>query len=189
MSSEYVQDGASAQQWVARNKPLFRYLANELKLRDPETYAKMNNIPWLNTMVEHGAKHVGQKNNYAGEVEIPLDKLGELWPALAINEGQTDAGGVHKDYKDHKDSFNCVIPYGDWEGGDVLLWDLRKRVEVKEGQALFFRGRIILHNAWKLQGTRHSVDLFLHDNIVALDKKKGTHVWVKSSKNEKNVER
>ena len=65
-----------------------------------------------------------------------------LWPALAINEGQTDVGGVHKDYKDAKDSFNCVIPYGDWEGCDVLLWDLRKRVEVKEGQALFFRGRI-----------------------------------------------
>ena len=69
MSSEYVQDGALAQQWVFSNKPLFRYLANELKLRDPETYAKMNNIPWLNAMVKHGAKHVGQRNNYTGELK------------------------------------------------------------------------------------------------------------------------
>ena len=67
-----------------------------------------------------------------------MDKVGELWPALAINEGQTDVGGVRKDYKDAKGSFNCVIPYGDWEGGDVLLWDLRKRVEVKGRTGIVF---------------------------------------------------
>ena len=53
----------------------------------------------------------------------------------------------HKDYANSKEAYNCVIPYGDWEGGGVIIWDLKKKVELKQGQALFFRGRVIVHNA------------------------------------------
>lgn len=35
----------------------------------------------------------------------------------------------HRDENDLKKGFNCVVPYGDWEGGDVVLWELGKRVE------------------------------------------------------------
>ena len=39
---------------------------------------------------------------------IPLRKVGGLWHDLAINKGQTESGVAHKDYKDAKESFNCV---------------------------------------------------------------------------------
>ena len=68
-----------------------------------------------------------------------------------------------------KEGFNCVIPYGEWEGGDVMLWEIAMRVEVRRVEALFFRGNVILHNAQDITGSRNCVDLFIHQNVVTLD--------------------
>ena len=35
----------------------------------------------------------------------------------------------------------CLTGTGRW--GDVLLWEIRQRIELREGQALFFRGGAI----------------------------------------------
>ena len=61
------------------------------------------------------------------------------------------------------------------KGGAVILWDLKKKVELKEGQALFFPGRIIMHNACRNEGWRNSVDLFIHKSLLKMDQKKKRH--------------
>ena len=48
-------------------------------------------------------------------------------------------------------------------------------MEVKQGEALSFRGQMILHNAWEMVGVRNSVDLSIHENLIRLDKKKRKH--------------
>ena len=53
-------------------------------------------------------------------------KKKKKWQGLAVNEGQTKSGKPHKDYADAKEAFNCVIPYGDWQGGKIILWDLKQ---------------------------------------------------------------
>ena len=111
--------------------------------------------------------------------------MGGLCHGLAVNEGQTRSGQPHKDYADAKEAFNCVIPYGDWQGGEIILWDLKQRVELKEGQALFFHGRIIIHNAWRIEGKRNYVDLFIHESLNRLDNKNKKY----SSNNERNRKR
>lgn len=67
---------------------------------------------------------------------MKLQKVGGLWHELAVNKGQTQCGKPHKDYADAKEAYNCVIPCGDWEGGEVISWNLKKKVELKQGQAL-----------------------------------------------------
>ena len=106
---------------------------------------------------------------------VKLQKVGGLWHGLAVNEGQTQSGKLHKDYADAKEAYNCVVTYGDWEGGEVILWDIKKRVELKEGQALFFGGRIIIHNACRIEGKRNCVDLFIHESLKRLDEKNKKH--------------
>ena len=93
-----------------------------------------------------------------------MTKVGGLWHGLAVNEGQTKSGKPRKDYADAKEAFNCVIPYGDWPGGEIILWDLKQLVEFKEGQALFFRRRIVIHNACRIEGKRNCVDLCIHES-------------------------
>ena len=56
--------------------------------------------------------------------------------------------------------FNCVVPYGDWEGGDLLLWEPRQRIQFRQGQAIFFRAASITHNAWNIQGRRNFQNTF-----------------------------
>ena len=60
MSKEFLKDGAAATNWIQANKALFQYLADELKFRDPATYAKMNGTQWLDNMIQYHGVHLGQ---------------------------------------------------------------------------------------------------------------------------------
>ena len=70
-----------------------------------------------------------------------------------------------------------MIPYGDWEGGDLLLWEItsRQRLQFRQGHALFFRSRVLKHNAWGISGLRNCVDLFTHENMLQFDKENQKH--------------
>ena len=134
----------------------------------------MQDVRWLNSMLRKGGLNVGQKNTKAEE-EVRLEKVGGVWHGVAINQNQTVSGGAHRDTNDSIEGFNCFVPYGNWQGGDLLLWELRKRVELREGEALFFRGSIILHNCWNISGSRNSVNLFTHESVLKMDAKRKAH--------------
>ena len=141
MSNEFLKDGTAAIAWAKLNKTLFMYLAEELKLRDPATYVQIKDTPWLDNIIQYGGVHLGQNANKAiksrkrreqkgseweDKEEVKLTKVGGLWHGLAVNEGQTKSRKPHKDDADAKEAFNCVIPYGDWQGGKIILWDLKQ---------------------------------------------------------------
>ena len=106
--------------------------------------------------------------------DVPLSKVAGIWHGLVINWGQTHAGEPHRDDEDAKLGYNCVVPYRDWSGGDLLLWDLKMRIELREGDAFIFRGSLLTHNAYSIVpgGVRNGVDLFTHQNLLNLDKAK-----------------
>ena len=135
MSNEFLKDGTSAIEWAKLNKPLFNYLADELKLRDPTTFIKMKDTPWLDNIIRYKGLNLGQNakraikrrkrkeetsSDWEDEEEVKLQKVGGLWHGLAVNEGQTKSGKPHKDDADAKKAFNCVIPYRDWQGGEII---------------------------------------------------------------------
>ena len=144
----------------------------------------MTDTPWLDRLIEDGGD-IGQQGGKALE-KGRLYKVAGIWHALAINQHQTVAGRAHRDDRDA--GFNCVIPYGSWKGGDVLLWELRLRVELQKGQALFVRGSVITHSAWNMEGTRNSIDLFTHNNVLQIDMEKRRHGRPESKKMEKDLE-
>lgn len=173
MSKEFINDGTAAEKWCAMNAPLFKFLSDQVRLQDPEAYRLMNDTPWLDNLIDRGAYHFGQKGEKHRN-DVPLQKVAGFWHGLVINQNQRQAGEPHRDMEDASHGYNCVIPYGDWVGGDLVLWELNRRVELREGEALIFRGSLITHSVWRIEpgGTRHGVDLFTHQNLLDVDQSK-----------------
>jgi hypothetical protein len=71
---------------------------------------------------------------------------------------------VHKDAKDY--GMNCAAPQGELTGGDVVLMELEKKVEVNAGDAYIFRGECITHKRGAIQGVRGLADFFTHKNVL-----------------------
>ena len=67
------------------------------------------------------------------------------------------------------------MPYGEWEGGDLLLWEIQQRISIQQRQAVFFRGNISSHNTWNIKGVQNCVDLFTHENVLRKDSEKTRH--------------
>ncbi len=59
------------------------------------------------------------------------------------------------------------MPWGDFQGGSLVLWQLKIIVELKPGDAFFFMGSLIAHNVQNVQGVHNSIDLFCHRTIFA----------------------
>lgn len=68
-------------------------------------------MPWLDKVVAAGG--------------ISLEKAAGIWPGLAVNQRLKKRGTAHRDQNDTSRGPNCVVPYGNWSGGDVLLWKIR----------------------------------------------------------------
>jgi hypothetical protein len=73
---------------------------------------------------------------------------------------------THRDVKDDFTVFNAVAPFGKYKGGDLVLWGLKMRVEMRPGDVFFFFGSIISHNVTAVEGDRNSVNLFTHHSTL-----------------------
>jgi predicted 2-oxoglutarate/Fe(II)-dependent dioxygenase YbiX len=69
---------------------------------------------------------------------------------------------------------NCVIPWGTFTGADLLLWELKKRVQVSEGEVIFFRSKALTHNVSPLTAgsNRNVLDLYSHQAVLEVDRKR-----------------
>ena len=159
MSAEYRNEMPHSRQFLQQNQKLFEKLSMDFRAIDPVMYAKYTR------MQQH----------------LPEDvrALGGAWLGVAINLGQDDLIGVntHTDWNDKKYGFNCVLPFGDYTGAAIILWQLEVILELLPGDVLFFMGGIIAHNTEKVaSGVRNSIDLFSHEKVFN---------WVKKEKMEK----
>ena len=61
-----------------------------------------------------------------------------------------------------------------WSGADLLFWETKKRVQVSEGEVLFFRSRALTHNVSPLApvGNRNVLDLYSHQGVLDVDRKR-----------------
>jgi hypothetical protein len=63
--------------------------------------------------------------------------------------------------------FNCIIPWGEYKEGGLVLWQLEMVVELEPGDTFFFMGSLIVYNIGEIQGVQNSIDLFCHINILS----------------------
>jgi len=145
-SKEYRQDLPHSQSWLDSNKPLFQKLSNTLRMLDPHMYVKFTSID----------KYLPDGYN----------RMAGAWHGVAINEymrPQETRGDTHINWQDFPRGYNCVVPWGTFTGGAVVLWQAKVIYQLQQGEALFFLGGVMAHQVQPiLTGERNSLDLFTH---------------------------
>ena len=146
-SAEYRRELLASKEWCNKNKKLFDYLSEGLRMISPMTYIRYKGA----------APYLKARHN--------LEPLCGVWFRVAINQVVTGSTGTHMDFGNL--GYNCVVPWGQYNGGGLVLWQLEMIVELEPGDAFFFMGLLIAHNVDEIQGVRNSIDLFCHKNILS----------------------
>ena len=151
LSREFKADLPDSQTWLDANQALFRRLSDTLRLINPECYVKFRGI----------------------QSYLPADMqpLCGIFPGLAINQGMTGDSGIHQDWGDYYRGFNCVVPWGDFTGGGLVLYQAGIVYELKPGDVLYFYGNILAHNVINIEGERNVLDLFCDRELLSWKKK------------------
>ena len=71
---------------------------------------------------------------------------------------------LHRDYRDYK--WCCIMPFGEFQGGEVELPFLGIEVQAKAGDVLFIRSSKSWHSVKENTGKRGSVVLTTHCNVL-----------------------
>lgn len=143
-TAEYQKDidAGLVEPWMKLNRKLLHELDNALRFEFLDQYIS-------------GRNHTFHQKT---------DPLPCAWHGMAINRGmQGDASLAHYDYKDNPNFPNAIVPYGEWTGGDLILWEARLVIEVPPGWSLLFLGKLIRHQVCPIvTGTRNVLDFFAH---------------------------
>jgi len=79
----------------------------------------------------------------------------------------TSALQAHQDWMDICSVPNAVVPYGDYDSGDLVLWQAKCIVELRHGDAILFMGSLICHENTKItRGVRNNVNLFTYNSNI-----------------------
>ena len=89
------------------------------------------------------------------------------WSACAVNNGGNDPDEtkVHRDVKESRYGYSAVFACGDYTGGDIILYQLRCKIEMQPGDILLFPDSLIHHNNERAEGSRESIVAFTQDNM------------------------
>src|SRR5262249_29123558 len=85
------------------------------------------------------------------------------WAAVALNIDFPSQ--PHLDSRDCKHGLCWVIPFGNWEGGNLQLHDLDVEVALRPGDVVAFRSTAIRHSNTAYTGIRNSLVLFSHNSL------------------------
>ena len=153
-SRELLRDGEKGREWLRENQELFDYCSNQLRFLCPEQYVRMTG-----SVVKHMAKAQGADGR-------KLRPLGGAWHGVCLNQGMDSESGsrCHQDWLDDKRLFNCVAPFGEgFQGGELVLWQMKMRIGLEIGDGFFFFGSMVAHEVMDVTaGIRNSIDLFTH---------------------------
>ena len=83
------------------------------------------------------------------------------WSACAVNNTRNRLAetNVHRDVKESPYCCSCVFACGDYIGGDIVLYELRCKIE-SPGDVPLFPDSLIHHNNEKAEGSRKSTLAF-----------------------------
>ena len=72
----------------------------------------------------------------------------------------------HKDVSDAKKGWVAMCCDGDFEGGELVISELRLKIAFKPGDVIFFRSAILQHFILPFDGKRTSFVFFSHANLL-----------------------
>jgi hypothetical protein len=102
---------------------------------------------------------------------FPLPKEAQracgAWAACVVNDGGNNPNqtNIHRDVKESRYGYSCVISCGNYTEGDLILYELGCKIQMRPGDMLLFPDSLIHHNNEKAQGMRKSVVAFTQENM------------------------
>jgi len=124
--------------WLEKNQKLFKSVSAVFKRTWPKLYAHYHRI----------------------SAEAPL-KVG-AWSTVAINSA---ARLVHTDTKDYKDGYCWVVPFGDFEGGELYFPDLNITIKMAPQMLVAFQSFNLKHGVNPFTGSRYSLVFYQHQTM------------------------
>jgi hypothetical protein len=158
ISLEFKRDekkNGAASEWMRRNERLIRAVNNARRCIVPGEYSRV---------VMAGERL---------EDDLGVKALFWSWFGAAIHQKMSGkyASCLHRDEKDY--GLSCLVPSGEYKGGNLVLVQLGIKVELRPGDAFFFRSAHIVHLIEEPKGTRGVVTLFSHANTFTyIDRKR-----------------
>ncbi len=72
---------------------------------------------------------------------------------------------MHRNMRDY--GLTCLVPFGNFSGGNLVLMQLGLKVILQPGDVFFFRSSLIAHQVETVEGTRSVLNLFTYANVFA----------------------
>lgn len=150
VSSQFIKDGEAAAGFMDTTKSIWDDMTVYLQKLFPAFYKEFTAIP----LPGH------------------LRRMCGAWMGCVVNyQNQEEDSPVvtppHRDVKERVFGVSCLCPFGNYEGGNLILWELKLIIELKPGDLLFFPDSLIHHSneAVKPGGERNSVVAFTQQNM------------------------
>jgi hypothetical protein len=87
-----------------------------------------------------------------------------LWRVYWVGEHPEETE-AHKDVKESQYGYSCIFVGGNFEGGAVVLYELKATVEMAPGNILLFPDALITHRNKEAEGHRISIVTFTEENV------------------------
>lgn len=141
------REGRAAEKFLGRIEKLVRDVTNDHRLLEPHEHARALGV------AEKMRKKFGIGPGFNG------------WFGGAVVQGMTgeEASEVHRDRKDF--GLTCLVPWGQYTGGNLVLVQLGLKIVLKPGDVFFFRSALIAHQVEEVVGMRGVLTLFTHANV------------------------
>jgi hypothetical protein len=148
VTAEQRLDGEKATSFLKASGKIFKEMTDLLGAMAPNVFMDYQRYPIIGK---------------DGRLERPCG----AWSACVVNRGWDDpeAGNVHRDVKESQYGYSCIVCCGDYTGGDLILWDLGIKIELRPGDLFLFPDSLIHHSIEAAKGTRHSVVVFTQENM------------------------
>jgi hypothetical protein len=152
ISRELREDGQAGLAFLQANQRLWDRISDILGMISPSTYRRFLRYPLPNN----------------------LKRLCTAFAGCVVNLGGQDPVQTlpHRDVKESIYGYSCVVPAGDYNGGAIVLYELKLIIELRPGEVLFFPDSLIHHANEETEGNRSSVVAFTQENLFHYWKRK-----------------
>jgi hypothetical protein len=122
---------------VEHSLPLWQIVGSIFKDVAPKSY---NNIHHPDHLLSH------------------IRALGDPFTALTINSGSKDSpvgSAPHRDILDAFYAMSCLLALSEFQGVELILWELKKIISLKSRDVFIFPAHLIAHSNTPVTGIRH----------------------------------
>jgi len=162
VSKELQEDGEAGLEFLKKNLDLWNCLSALLGEIAPNVYKTFLRYP----------------------LPKDLKRFCTAWAGCVVNIGKSDPVQTepHRDVKESKFGYSCIVTAGDYTGGALVCHELKLIIELPPGSCFFFPDALITHSNEEVTGERSSVVAFTQENMFDYWKRKYGYVNNKTQK-------